>query len=144
MPKHISQQKRRKAKAAHPPPAEQIELALTERARLIAKAFGISDVQTHFAGYFNELGFRMDLPADFPEAQVVALCNRSLQELSAMASDLKSPFTWILGIYRDDRLVKVTGTGERKQWICATCATTHSSWHATCPYCGASPPQDPL
>ena len=134
-PRHTSAQRRRKA--ARPPTAEAIEAALLERVRSAAAGAPVAAIEAEFAGYFNELGFRLDLAPEASNAEVVALYNKLLAELTSATAALEPPFTWIVGLYRSDELVRVVTPTSVPEWICGVCNTEHSSLHGSCPYCGA-------
>ena len=137
-PRHTSAQRRRKA--ARPLTADAIEAALLERVRSAATGAPVVAIEAEFAGYFNELGFRLHLTPEASSADVVALHNKLLAELTSATAELEPPFTWIVGFYRSDELLQVVAADSVPQWICGVCNTEHSSLHSSCPYCGSSRP----
>jgi len=85
---HISQRRRR---AAKPFAAHQIETLLHERVRSVAAGSAVIAIEAEFAGYFNNLGFRLDLASTASDAEAIDLSNKILAELTSATSDLEMP-----------------------------------------------------
>jgi len=137
-PIHRSQQKRRKA--ARPPAAHEIEALLRERVSAIASARAVGPIEEHFAGYFNELGFRVNVDAATSDAEVLELGNDLQRGMDEAVAGLKLPFTWSIGVYRNDKLGRALSPDTRIHWLCPVCSEEQITTERPCPFCGTAPP----
>lgn len=137
-PRHTSAQRRRKA--AKPLAAHEIEALLDERVRSAAAGSAVIAIEAELAGYFDNLGFRLDLAPTVSDAEALELSNKILAELAAATSGLEMPFSWSVGLYRSDQLLQAVDAKSVPQWICSGCQTDHHGYFDTCPFCGSPRP----
>lgn len=131
-----SQQKKRQRDQSLP--ADVIERRIAERVESVAAAHGIVAVESEFAGYFNQLGFRVDVAPEASAEMIRSLGNALLDATTEIASELAAPFAWIIGIYRNEELVSVVSPGDSPSRICSNCRYEQRTSGSTCAVCGES------
>jgi hypothetical protein len=133
-PKADSQRKKRQR--AQSLTADVIESRIVERVERVASEHGVVAVESEFAGYFNQLGFHVDVAPEASAEMIRVLGNALLDATTQIASELEAPFTWIIGIYRNDELVHVASTGDSPSRICPNCCHEQRTAGPTCIVCG--------
>lgn len=116
----MSESQQKKRHRARRPPDE----TLIERVTAFLSGRPGIALETHMAGMWNELGFRLDVPSDFTDGDVLALGNALLDLIRTAAAELEIPFTWIAGIYRAGELVRVLDPRSEPMRICGICGET--------------------
>lgn len=129
---------RKKRKSLQRPPQDVLETRIAECAQEIAAEHQALSMETHFAGYFNELGLRVDVAADTSAHAVLSLGNALLEAITQITSTIELPFSWIVGIYKGDELLRVVSPGDDPHRICAVCATEQVFLLPSCSVCGTS------
>jgi hypothetical protein len=131
-----SEQKKRKS--LQRPPREVLENRIAECAQTVATKHRVLSVEPHFAGYFNELGLRVDVAADAAPNEVLDLANALLEAITQTTSTMELSFSWTVGIYRGEELLRVLSPGDHPRRICPACTTEQPAADAVCSVCGAS------
>ncbi len=102
-------------------------------AEAVARYLGARS-EKELAGDWNSLGLRVDLPADATDGTVFELGNELLAILQAGTAELQPPFTWTLGIYRADELLRVLAPGDKPHRRCPACGY-EQRWTERCYAC---------
>ncbi|MDP9194637.1 MAG: hypothetical protein M3P06_23315 [Acidobacteriota bacterium] len=129
---------RKKRQRVHPLTADVIENRIVERVEKVAAAHSVEAVESEFAGYFNELGFRINVAAEASTETTRILGNALLDATTQIASELQPPFRWLIGIYRNDELVRVLSPGDLPTRVCGNCWDEQRTVGSVCAVCGES------
>jgi hypothetical protein len=116
-----AQSQRKKRQAARPLPPDALEERIVKHVREAAAAHGVLAVESEFAGYFNQLGFTVVVAEETSGDAMVALGNALLDSMAQVTAGVDLPFTWTIGIYRGDELVRVVSPGDAPSVICRNC-----------------------
>jgi hypothetical protein len=129
---------RKKRQRAHPLTADAIENRIVESVEKVAAAHNVEAVESEFAGYFNQLGFRVDVAPETSDETIRILGNALLDVTTQAASELDAPFKWIIGIYRSGELIRVVSPGDAPSRICPNCRSEQRIVWPVCVVCGES------
>lgn len=130
-PKRMSQRKKRQIEKRPP------EETLFEEVQEATLKWNVLSVEKHYAGYWDELGFRVDVSAEATAEDMLEMGNALLALMESSPTAAKLPGTWIIGIYRGDDLVRVVAPGDKPWFICADCGLEQQEWSDRCLQCGA-------
>lgn len=104
--------RRKAAQQEHEESAQDLASRVVTDLRAIAARAGVSGVEDHFAGYFNELGLFLSVATDTPDPQVIDLRNEMLGYLEWVLPSSSAPFKWQVGIKRDAKTIEVIFPGD--------------------------------
>jgi hypothetical protein len=127
---------RKKRQDARPLPADVIQDRIVKHVQDVAAAHDVLAVESELAGYFDALGFRVVVAEETSTEAMVALGNALLDSVSRVTSGADLPFTWTIGIYRGDELVRVVSPGDAPAVICRNCRQEQRVVSQSCAVCG--------
>lgn len=96
-----------------------------------------AEAESHEAGYFEELGFRLDVPESAKKDEIHNLGNALLEALTRAAANLETDWSWSVGIYQADELMRVVHPGDSPWGICRNCFDEQQMLGDACVVCGA-------
>jgi len=113
------------------------EEALLEDVKLILKPFSfVLSVKIDFAGYFNTLGFTIQISENVNPYQLIAIENIILEFFNSYFSENDLPFSWQVGICCEEELVEVIDPHSRKRKVCPMCTHIFQDYLPEfCPHC---------
>ncbi|MBX7228737.1 MAG: hypothetical protein K1X48_03905 [Burkholderiaceae bacterium] len=95
----------RKKRQIHRYPPE--ELIIEKVRELLANKPGVVSMESHFAGYFNELGFFIYVDDLMSREEILGLGDELLFFLQTYFAEHSLAFSWQVGIYRQEELIHV-------------------------------------
>ena len=100
----LSMSARKKRQIQRCPPEELIVEKVKE---LLANKPVVVSMESHFAGYFNELGFFIYVENLASREEIIGLGNELLFFLQAYFAEHSLTFSWQVGIYQQEDLIHV-------------------------------------
>ena len=94
---------------------------IVEKVGALANKPYVLCVENHFAGYFNELGFRIQVQDVISKEEILCLSNELLIELQAHFSEHALAFSWQVGLYQGEELIHVVAAGDEPLKFCPVC-----------------------
>ena len=94
---------------------------VVEKVSALASKPYVLCVENHFAGYFNELGFRIQVQAVTSKEEILCLSNELLIELQAHFAEHALTFSWQVGFYQGEELIHVVAAGDEPLKFCPVC-----------------------
>jgi hypothetical protein len=110
---------------------------IVEKVGALANKPYVLCVENHFAGYFNELGFRIQVQDVISKEEILCLSNELLIELQAHFAEHALAFSWQVGIYKGEELIHVVAAGDEPLKFCPVCEDYSRLPLECCLICGS-------
>ncbi|WP_339526569.1 hypothetical protein [Pseudomonas sp. EA_35y_Pfl2_R111] len=87
------------------------EAAYSETKAIAARPFVLA-VESHFAGYFNELGLTIKVNDTAPSSDIIKLRNELQEKLEELLPSGTAPFSWQVIFIRTNKIIETLFPGD--------------------------------